>query len=105
MERKISQIFSDIFQLGQNVVGYRDDVAADFIRLKNVQQFPRAGPDQFRVRMRAQYFHCLPIMGTGSRPVSATRPANTDTFEAAPPCSALPTARTCSSVIIAVTFT
>ena len=44
------------------------------------------------------------ISGIGSRPVSAMRPANTETTDGAPPSSARATSRTCSSVQIAVTF-
>ena len=45
------------------------------------------------------------MSGTGSRPVSAMRPAKTETQAGAPPASAAPTSRTWSSVSIAVTFT
>ena len=44
------------------------------------------------------------MSGTGSRPVSAMRPANTDTTDGAPPSSACATSRTWSSVQMAVTF-
>ena len=42
---------------------------------------------------------------TGSRPVSAMRPAKTETHEGAPPRSLATMSRTWTSVITAVTFT
>ena len=44
------------------------------------------------------------MRGIGSRPVSAIRPAKTDTTEGAPPLRASAVSRTCSSVQIAVTL-
>ena len=41
------------------------------------------------------------MSGMGSRPVSAIRPANTETLDGAPPDTAPATSRTCSSVITA----
>ena len=44
------------------------------------------------------------MSGTGSRPVSAMRPAKTETTDGAPPDKALAVPLTCSSVQIAVTL-
>src|SRR5258707_15798505 len=45
------------------------------------------------------------IIGRGSLPVSATRPAKTDTQAAGPSARQVDTSRTCCKVIRAVTFT
>ena len=45
--------------LGQNVVRHRHDGAAAIFRLKNVQHFTDAGPEQFRLGQTGQEFFAL----------------------------------------------
>ena len=67
-------------QLLQEVVGDGDDVAADLVGLEDVEQLARAGPDQLGLRRaRADASTASRIIGSGSRPVSAMRPAKTET--------------------------
>src|SRR6266508_599332 len=43
------QIFANQLQFPQNVIGRSNDMTANGISLKDVQQFARAGPDQLNV--------------------------------------------------------
>ena len=74
------EVLADQRQLGEHVRCRGDDVAADLVGLHDIQQLARAGPDQLGARQRPQEPNDrLAMIGTGSRPVSAIRPANTDT--------------------------
>jgi hypothetical protein len=53
--------------------------AAAIVGLKNVQHFADARPEQFRLRQIFQNLFALGHDGTGSTPVSAMRPAKTET--------------------------
>ena len=58
------------------------------VGLEDVQQLARARPDQLGVRARrAAVSTAAAISGTGSTPVSAMRPANTETHAGAPPAT------------------
>ena len=48
-ERILVHVLADQRQLLDDVVGHRDDLAADLVGLENVEQFARARPDQFGV--------------------------------------------------------
>jgi len=54
VERVVRQILVDEIKLLQDVARDRDDVTADGVRLEDVEQFTRAGPDQLRVRLDRQ---------------------------------------------------
>src|SRR5688572_30035605 len=47
-ERIVVQIFSHQLELLENIVRDRYHVASDQIRLKNIQELARAGPDELR---------------------------------------------------------
>src|SRR5262245_3845856 len=53
------EILVDQAQLVEDVVGHRDDVAADGIRLEDVEQLARAGPDELGLGTVAQNFYRL----------------------------------------------
>ena len=81
LERILVEILADQRQLGEHVVGDGDDVAADLVGLEDVEQLARAGPEQLGLRAVAQDARSdSRISGTGSRPVSAMRPAKTETI-------------------------
>ena len=99
------EVLADQLELLEDVVGGGDDVAADGVGLEDVQELARARPEQLGVRRQGRVnSRAAAIIGTGSRPVSAMRPANTDTTVAAPPLTARHTSRTWASVIRAVTL-
>ena len=86
LERVVVEVLADQRQLLQDVVGDGDDVAADRVGLEDVEQLARAGPDQLGVRRDAAAARPpRSSCGTGSRPVSAMRPAKTETYDGAPP--------------------
>ena len=99
------EVLADQRELLQDVVGHGDDVAADRVGLEDVQQLARARPDQLGLRLRAAGAPRASAMsGTGSRPVSAMRPANTETIAGVSGARRVDDRATCSSVMIAVTF-
>src|SRR5579885_734459 len=59
LARVLGQVLANERQLGQQIGGEGDDVAAGLIRLDDVEQLARAGPQQLSLRMRAQQRHCL----------------------------------------------
>jgi hypothetical protein len=82
-------------KLLEDVVRDGDDVAADGVGLEDVEQLARARPDELGVRLIAKDADSFALIrGTGSRPVSAMRPAKTETLEGAPPFTAFITSRT-----------
>ena len=80
VERELVEVLADQRQLLQQVVGHGDHMAADRVGLEEVEQLPRAGPDQLRdAAGGAATSQRSSMIGSGSRPVSAMRPANTET--------------------------
>src|ERR1035441_4699881 len=58
VERILMEILADESQLLQNIVSQGDDVAADCVGLKHVQEFAGARPDEFLVGVRPHDFEC-----------------------------------------------
>src|SRR5712692_4747870 len=54
LERVVVEIFAHQRELGQNVVGRRDDVAADFVGLKDVEQLAWARPQELGLGPRGE---------------------------------------------------
>ena len=79
LERVLQQILAQQVELLEQVVGHRDDVTPDLVGLHDVQDLPRRGPDQLRPSARrAMISTARPMIGIGSMPASAIRPANTE---------------------------
>ena len=80
LERELVEILAERVELRQQVVGQRDDVTADLVGLDDVEDLARRGPDQLRAwappSMTSSDFA---MIGTGSMPASAMRPAKTET--------------------------
>ena len=80
----------------RQVVGHRDDVAADLDRRGRCSAARAGWPRSARAAGTiASISTAAAIIGSGSRPVSATRPANTETQAGGPEPSAAATSRTC----------
>src|SRR5258706_1537382 len=54
-QREISQIFTQALELTEYIRSRRDNVAADLIGLDDIEQFARAGPQQFSLRTVREY--------------------------------------------------
>src|SRR6516164_1787900 len=91
--RTFRQILADEIELAQELVRHRDDVAAALLGMEDVQELASAGPKQFRLGARGGNLHAR-ICGIGSTPVSAMRPAKTETIAAVAGWSASATVRT-----------
>src|SRR4051794_5496146 len=48
------EILVDETKLAENVIGRCDDVATNLVGLEDIQQLPRRGPDELRLRSFAQ---------------------------------------------------
>ena len=105
LQRELLEVLAERAELGQQVAGHRDDVAADRVRLDDVEHLARAGPDQLGPRRRAHDLQRLAHDRHGSRPVSAIRPANTEMQLGAPSATAAVISLTCAGVNSAVTLT
>jgi hypothetical protein len=79
VEGVVAEILADQSQLLQDVVGHGDDMAADRICLENIEQLTRLAQISSVLGAAARRRTASAISGTGSTPLSATRPANTDT--------------------------
>ena len=84
--------------------GNRDDGDPAFLRLEDIEHLPGAGPEQLGLGHPAHIAAYLRISGIGSTPVSAMRPANTDTTDGTSGLRASATPATCFSVNSAVTL-
>ena len=97
LERELVEVLADKRELLEQVGRHRDDVAADRVGLEDVQQLARARPDQLDLGCGCSRSSSASAMsGTGSRPVSAMRPAKTEMHRRRAASSASATARTCA---------
>src|ERR1035437_6055952 len=102
IEREFGQILTQARQLLQQVMRDRDDVAADLVRLYQVENLAGTCPDQLQLRLGAsgggagRTASDSRTMGSGPPPASATRPAKTERWARGPPASAAAIVRTCS---------
>src|SRR5688500_20327446 len=72
----LGEILADDIQLLQDVVGDRDDVAANGVGVEDIEQFARAGPDELLIRVRIHDvdggFHQGPGSAAGFRDAPRT---------------------------------
>ena len=80
VERNLCEIPPQPMKLLQEVVRHRDDVAPDRVGLDDVQHFRGLAHRSSTFGFSATISSAAAMSGTGSRPVSATRPAKTDTI-------------------------
>ena len=73
------EIVADERELLQHVRRCGDDVAAGEVRFENVVELARAGPDQLGAGAIFRSSTAAVIIGSVGRPVSAMRPAKTET--------------------------
>ena len=92
--RVFEEVLADKVELGQELVGDGDDIATALFRVEDVQQLARARPQELRLGALRHSFLAAAIWGIGSTPLSAIRPAKTETIAGVAGSSALATPRT-----------
>ena len=83
----------------------RDDVTPDLTSLHDVEYFPREAQISSDRGAATMMSTARPMIGTGSIPASAIRPANTEMYDGAPSLTASVSSSTCAVVNTAVTLT
>ena len=104
LERVLVQILAGQRQLGDDIRCRGDDVAAAGVSLRDVEHLARIAHSNSAFGRCDNRRSASVITGTGSIPVSAMRPANTETMVRDDGLTAFATTSTCSSVSIAVTL-
>src|SRR5215471_1105154 len=86
LKRVLVQVLTYNFEFTEHAIRRRNEVAADIVCLKNIEEFTRTGPQQLNSLLQRDDLHCLcrdrnriqPNIGNPSR-------KKTDTTEGAPP--------------------
>ena len=104
LEGILGEIFVDQIEPVEELIWSRDDIAPALLGMEYVQQLPGTCPQQLRLRTWRRICLQASMCGIGSTRVSAMHPAKTETIAGVSGARASATARTCSSVRIAVTF-
>ena len=85
-------------------MGHRDDVTANLVDMKDIEQLTGTSPDKLKLRVNGHICTAAAIIGTGSIPALAIQPAKTGMHAEGPDPSAIAVSRTCLNVISAVAF-
>ena len=84
LERELLEVLAEQSSFLSRSWRHGDDVAADLVGLDEVQHLARRGPDHSARGAAAMISTASRMIGTGSTPASAIRPAKTEMYEGAP---------------------